>query len=89
MPAKTREVGALHEEFAKELRRRLKEGEVQTIGGEARVVPVSAAFLNVVRGFLKDNNIECTEGQTSDEVKSVADALAEFNEADDGAPTFN
>lgn len=89
MPAKTREVGALHEEFAKELRRRLKEGEVQVIGGESRVVPVSAAFLNVVRGFLKDNNMECNEGQPTTEVKEIAEALAEFNEADDGAPTFN
>jgi hypothetical protein len=89
MPAKTKEVGALHEEFAKELRKRLKEGEEQTFAGETRVVPVSAAFLNVVRGFLKDNNIECTEGRTTEEVKSVAEALEEFNEADDGAPTFN
>lgn len=62
--ATEKELGLLHKEFATELRNRLKMGEsdYDPKTGEVRARQASAATLSVIRGFLKDNNIEAAPG---------------------------
>lgn len=59
----------LHELLAKELTKRLKEGEIDKDG---EVVPIKAPTLNVIRQFLKDNSIDGlpTEGSALGELLS-------------------
>jgi len=90
-PATQDEMDKLHNEFAKELGKRLKNGEKVTVAGETRTVAASAAVLNVIRGFLKDNNVLCAEGHPSRPVGQLSRDLEEFNKGvaeEDGAPQF-
>lgn len=90
-PATQDEMDKLHNNFAKELSERLKKGEKVTIAGETKTVKASAAVLNVIRGFLKDNNVVCAEGHRSRPVGDLLKDLDKFNaavEAEDGAPQF-
>jgi hypothetical protein len=90
--ATTGELDKLHNEFAKKLKNYLVEGETIVVAGEERKTSCSAAMMNVIRGFLKDNHVECDAGHPSPQVGAVADALEEFNSAandEDEAPHFN
>lgn len=91
-PAEKKLMNALHDQFAKKLTKYLKEGETVVTAGVTHKVSCSAAMLNVIRGFLKDNNIECGSGIPSGPVTRIAEALEEFNTAthdEDEAPHFD
>ena len=82
------EMAQLHTAIAKKLRDLIEDGSETTVGGKTRKVPVSAAVLNVVRGFLKDNNIVCDENLPTRAVGELSDSIDKFNEEDDGLPHF-
>lgn len=86
------QLNALHEEFAKKLRTHLEEGETVVVSGKTHQVSCSAAMLNVIRGFLKDNNIACDPNLVTGPVTSLAESLEAFNNAtndEDEAPHFD
>lgn len=59
MRASEETMAKIHELLAEDMLRRVRDGEtVVTKDGEAIQVPPSAATLNVIRQFLKDNHIE-------------------------------
>lgn len=78
----------LHVAIAVKLKELIEDGSEITVAGKTRRVGVSAAVLNVVRGFLKDNNIVCDEHLPSRPVGELTDAVAKFNEEDDDLPNF-
>lgn len=87
-PATEGELSELHNQLAKELTKRIKEGEVEvtlTEDDEGNVVenevkkPVSPALLNTARQFLKDNNIEASPD--SEQMHDLVDSLPFENEA--------
>jgi hypothetical protein len=84
-------MGTLHDELAKKLTDAIKNGETVIKAGEEVRVPVTAAMLNVARGFLKDNNIECDEGLATRPIgelsKTVTEALKKMEE-DEDLPVF-
>jgi hypothetical protein len=88
--AKSKEMGALHDQLAKELRDLIKNGEEVTVRGKTKKVKASAAILNVARAFLKDNNVLCDDGMDPTQpMVDLATELKEFNkEEEDGAPVF-
>lgn len=63
-------LGALHEAFAQQLLAKLQSGEC------------TAADLNVIRAFLKDNGIECLP-EHNDTMKGILDSLPSSDEMDD------
>ena len=79
----------LHVAIAKKLKYVIENGEEITVAGKTRKVGVSAAMLNVVRGFLKDNNITCDEHLPSRPVRELSAAVDKFNEEDEGLPDFS
>ena len=91
-PAASRaELGALHDEFAKKLKKYLAEGETIVQAGQTHQVSCSAAMLNVIRGFLKDNNVECVEGHPSAPVGTLTKQLKAIKPItfdEDEAPRF-
>jgi hypothetical protein len=90
--AEKRELNSLHDNFAKKLALYLHEGETVVQGGKTHKVSCSAALLNVIRGFLKDNHVECASGLPSAQVGTLGRALDEFNTAandEDEAPHFD
>lgn len=60
-------LGELHEMFAKVLMDKLKSGEC------------TSSELNVIRQFLKDNNIECV-GEENDTINNILETLPAFEE---------
>lgn len=69
--ARESELAGLHGVFAKFLSAKLASGEV------------SAAELNCIRQFLKDNGIDCV-GQTNPDINSIVSTLPTFENMDDG-----
>ena len=63
-------LGALHEAFAHQLLEKLQSGEC------------TAADLNVIRAFLKDNGIECLP-ENNDTMKGILDSLPSSDDMDD------
>jgi hypothetical protein len=88
--APAKELNALHREMAKELIDLVKNGETVWRGDRKVKVRASAAILNVARGFLKDNNVECSSDAPTAEVGTLTEAVAKFRaDEEDEAPTFN
>ena len=84
-------MGELHDALAKYLTDVIKNGETVEKRGEKKKVPASAAMLNVARGFLKDNSIECDPDYKSRPVGKLTEALAEYNkrqEEEEDLPKF-
>lgn len=86
--AKTDEMAKLHQEIAKKFRKILKDGEVIVVAGKAKKVEASAAMLNAIRGFLKDNHIVCDKDLPTRAVGELSDTLDKFNKEDAGLPHF-
>jgi hypothetical protein len=85
------EMGSLHDELAKRLTDVIKNGEEVTRGEDTFKVPASAAMLNVARGFLKDNNVECDENLPTrqiGELSNAVNAALTKMEEDDELPEF-
>ncbi len=72
----------IHDALAKELLKRVKEGEDDVIDGEVVKVSAKPATLNVIRQFLKDNGIEAaiTPGST---LGKLAESLPYTDKQDD------
>jgi hypothetical protein len=81
--AKKDEMGQLHDEVARKLRKVIKEGETEIKAGKEVKVPVSAAMLGVAIRFLKDNNITCEEGHASRPVGELRRSLELVNRKED------
>lgn len=82
-PATTLE--ALHEIFAGELSDALKNGmRVMDKEGEVIRAPVNPAYLNVVRQFLKDNNIQAqaVKGNSIDDILKTLEVPSAFAAVD-------
>lgn len=73
--ATTAALGNLHGQFAKLLSDGLKGMRDE----EGNVVAPSASYLNIVRQFLKDNNIEAIPG-ASEEFDELVDGLPDFDQ---------
>lgn len=65
----------LHAQLCDELLKRLKEGEDDGEGGK---VPAKAPTLNVIRQFLKDNNVDALPAEDSPLGKLVDELPEEF-----------
>ena len=90
--AEKQELNSLHAEFATKLKTYLTDGETVVAAGKTHQVSCSAAMMNVIRGFLKDNNVECDPGIVSAQVGTLSRALDEFHTAandEDEAPHFD
>jgi hypothetical protein len=85
---KTSEMAGLHDDVAKKLRTLIADGETEVRAGKEIKRPVSAAVLAVARGFLKDNNIQCDDGEPTRPVGELGKAVAAMNEEDDAIPEF-
>ena len=70
--ADEKELSGLHGTLAELLRQDLSDPEKRT-----------PAFMNVVRQFLKDNNINCN-GEDNDVLKDIRDRLPVFSAEDEG-----
>jgi len=88
--ATQKELNNLHATLAKELTDLIKNGETVYRGDKKVKVRASAAVLNVARGFLKDNNVECDSGVPTAEIGTLSGAVADWQAADeaDDAPVF-
>jgi hypothetical protein len=89
--AKKDEMGLLHDEVAKKLRKVIKEGETEYKAGKKVKVPVSAAMLGVAIRFLKDNNITCDEGLASrpiGELRRSLELVTKHDEEEEDLPNF-
>jgi hypothetical protein len=89
--AKKDEMGLLHDEVARKLRKVIKEGETEIKAGKEVKVPVSAAMLGVAIRFLKDNNITCEEGLASrpiGELRRSLELVNQQDEEDEDLPKF-
>jgi len=69
------ELNEIHAIFAKKLKGLIEKGEQTVIAGEVHTVSPSAATLNVIRTFLKDNNITCDKGLPSRPVGELAASM--------------
>jgi hypothetical protein len=89
--AKRSDMGELHDALARKLTDVIKNGEPTIRGGEEIRVPVTAAMLNVVVRFLKDNNVECDEGLATRPIGELSDTVTEAlkkMEEDEDLPVF-
>ncbi len=69
-------MGDLHGLLARELTDQLKNG-IKVINketGEIETVSATPATMNVIRQFLRDNNIECL-GTNNEDIKDLVDEL--------------
>lgn len=77
----------LHSALAREMKRLLEDGQVvvDKDTGEALKVSPGASYLNVIRQFLKDNNIENLPGQgdTAELAKTAKACLPFPTDADE------
>ena len=90
--AEKQELNSLHAEFATKLKTYLTDGETVVAAGKTHQVSCSAAMMNVIRGFLKDNRVECNSGEPTAAVGTLAKQLEEFDQAahdEDEAPHFH
>lgn len=85
------ELNRLHDELAKKFREYLTKGETVVQAGKEYKVSCSAAMLNAIRGFLKDNNVECGAGEATAAVGTLKKQLADLDAVkydEDEAPHF-
>jgi hypothetical protein len=69
------ELNELHSLLAKEFKSQLNNGlEVVTKEGQVVKVSCGASQLNVIRQFLRDNNVECN-GSLNPDIKSLTEEL--------------
>lgn len=74
MSASDKTLSDIHEALAKELLKRVKDGEDEVVDGEIVKVSAKPATLNVVRQFLKDNGVEARPAAGSP-LGKLADSL--------------
>lgn len=81
------QLNSLHGALANALADRIANGETTTRGDSVTTSPAPAAVLNVARGFLADNKIECVSGEPSGPIEKL-DRVMEETSLDESLPDF-
>ena len=90
-PASEDAMNELHDTVARELKTILTEGEIVEVAGQYVRKRPSASMLNVIRAFLRDNNVRCAADHPSRPVGDLKRSMEEIlgNLEDSDIPKFN